>query len=447
MSVEKPSGSLAPVDWQQRKWSRTDAKHLLWRTQFGASAEQIARTHTDGSAKSLERLFSLQPESTAFVAADELLRRAAMDTDSPASLKAWWLHRLFHSVNPLPEKMALFWHNHFATSIAKVRSASAMAAQNDLCRREALGSFRRLLHGMTRDGAMLVWLDGNANRRRHANENFAREIMELFALGEGHYSEKDIKEAARAFTGWHVREGQFWFNRDQHDFGIKTVFGKMGDFDGGAVVDLCLAQKACPRFLAAKLLRAFVLPQPAEAIVAAVAARVRAHDFAMGEVLRELLASELFHSDEARGALIKSPIELALGALRALEGQPNLRAVHAVTTLLGQDIFQPPTVKGWEGGRLWITSASLLQRANFAATLTGSNQLGAINAPEISARKTDTTPAQIVAHYTDLLLARPPAPETRLRLESYAAASTGETADRIRGLLHLIMAMPEFQLM
>ena len=447
MSIEKPSGILAPVDWQQRTWSRADAKHLLWRAQFGASAQEIARAHADGPAKTLARLLAPQPESTAFTAADSLLHRAAMDTGSADDLKAWWLHRLFHSANPLTEKLTLFWHNHFATSIAKVRSTAAMSAQNGLCRREALGSFRRLLHGMTQDGAMLVWLDGNANRRRHANENFAREIMELFALGEGNYSEKDIKEAARAFTGWHVREGQYWFNRAQHDEGIKTVFGKTGALGGGEVVDLCLAQKACPRFLATKLLRAFVLPQPTEAMVAALAARLRAHDFAMAAVMGELLASELFHGIQTRGTLIKGPAELALGALRALDGQPNLRTVNAVMSLLGQDIFQPATVKGWEGGRMWITSASLLQRANFAAALTGTNQLGSIQSPDARARGADTAPAAIVAHYTDLLLARPPAQESRQRLESYFADATGDGADRIRGLLHLIMAMPEFQLM
>ena len=144
---------------------------------------------------------------------------------------------MLHSANPIVEKMSLFWHNHFATSYAKVQSVEHMAAQNDLIRRTAVGSFRQLLAGMSRDVAMLIWLDGNANRKRHANENFAREVLELFSLGLGNYTERDIKEAARAFTGWHVREDRFWFNKRQHDSASKSLLGRSGNFDGDDVID------------------------------------------------------------------------------------------------------------------------------------------------------------------------------------------------------------------
>ncbi len=436
-----PTGLFAPRA-SDRRWSRHDATHLLRRAQFGASRAEIDRATADGLDKTLDRLLTSQPENEEFRLTESLLRRAAHDTGSAASLRAWWLHRMFYTANPLFEKLALFWHNHFATSIAKVNSVPHMAAQNDLCRTEALGSFRRLLHGMTKDVAMLIWLDGNANRRRHANENFAREVMELFSLGEGNYTEDDIKQAARAFTGWHVRDEQFWFNRRQHDFGPKTVFGRTANHDGGDIIDLCLAQSACPRFLAHKLLRAFVLDQPEKEHVAALAARIRARDFAMGAVLRELLASDFFYSETARAGLIKGPVELVLGALRALEARPNLQAVGRVAAQLGQDLFAPPTVKGWEGGRLWITSATLLQRNNFITALLD-GQLGHLGAP--ATRTWGSAPAA-VSFYTDLLLASDPSPVERARLVAYPKQAQGDEAARTRGLLHLIMTLPEFQL-
>jgi uncharacterized protein (DUF1800 family) len=333
---------------------------------------------------------------------------------------------------PLAEKMCLFWHNHFATSNVKVRSANDMAEQNDLLRTHALGDFKALLAGMARDVAMLLWLDGNANRLRSPNENFAREVMELFTLGVGHYTEKDIQEAARAFTGWHVRNGAFWFNRLQHDSGVKSVMGKSGPFDGDDILRLCLAHEACPRFLAQKLLREFVMPSPDEASVAALAGCIRAHDFQMAPVLRELLSSRLFYSAAARHSLIKGPVQFILGIYRALKVQPNLKATARIIAALGQDLFQPPTVKGWEGGRLWITSATLLQRANFAAALTGSGDYGSIGAPLHS-----------VEELADLLLAR----EADLTpVKDCFDKAGGSRDERLRRALHLLLTMPEFQM-
>ena len=433
--MSKPTGNLgarAPGGWTRR-----DATHLLWRAQFGASETEIARATRDGLANTLDRLLSPHPESDEFQATEPLLREAAFNSGGIGDLKAWWLHRMHYTANPLRERLTLLWHNHFATSNAKVRSVPAMAAQNDLFRRESLGSFRRLLHGMAKDVAMLIWLDSNANRKRHANENFAREVMELFSLGEGNYTEDDIKQAARAFTGWHVRDDAFWFNQLQHDNRNKTLFGKTQNLDGGDVVDLCLAHEACPRYLAYKLLRAFVLESPSTKLIGALAARIREHDFEMAPVMRELLSSKLFYSSAARHAVIKSPVQLVLGTFRALGGRPNLQAAGQLMAQLGQDIFEPPTVKGWEGGRLWITSATLLQRSNFVAALLN-DKLGILDEPAKNP-KADTV------FYTELLLARD-VPETRARLEKYFTTASGSRDERLRGLLHLVMTLPEFQL-
>ncbi len=421
------------------EWSRREATHFLWRTGFGASADEIQQVTTDGLDKAIDRLLSPQTESAAFGKADAVLRQAAFDSGNIADLKAWWLHRMTASANPLVEKLTLLWHNHFATSNAKVDSVPLMAAQNDLLRRESLGSFRRVLYDIAKDVAMLVWLDSNSNRKRHPNENFAREVMELFSLGVGNYSEHDIQEAARAFTGWHVRSGEFWFNAIQHDTGEKAVFSKRGHFDGGEVIELCLEHPACPRFLAFKLLRQFVEPSPSREHIDALAARIRQHNFEWRSILRELFSSRLFFSEQARQSIIKSPVELLLGAVRQLKAKPNLQSLARLSAELGQDLFEPPTVKGWDGGRLWISSTTLIQRANFATALLKSNQLGSVSFATL--RVEDD-----VNYFVQLLLARDVGAEAVAELRQFMKNQTGDPETRLRSLTQFVMQMPEYQL-
>lgn len=447
MNVPGPMTEWLQPQRPEEGWSRRDAAHILWRTQFGATRTEIEQATDAGLEKLLDRLTTPQPESNAFLSADVLLRRTALDTGNVADLKAWWLYRMLHSANPLVEKMSLIWHSHFATSNVKVQSVPHMAAQNDLIRQYAVGNFRPLLHGMARDVAMLIWLDGNANRKRHPNENFAREVMELFSLDVGNYTESDIKEAARAFSGWQVREDKFWFNELQHDGGTKTVLGTTANLDGDGVIDLCLAQPACPRFLARKLLRAFVVPSPDPELVDGVAQRIRHHDFEMAAVLRELLGSRLFFSEQARGALIKGPVELVLGAFRSLEVQPKLATAIPLLASLGQDLFEPPTVKGWDGGRLWISSTSMLQRANFAADLATGGRLGSIPEQVLSPVPVSLDNSEaIVRHFADLLLNRDLASDVTSRLVGYLNQAEGNREQRARDIIQLIMTMPEYQL-
>ncbi len=423
--------NLAPHNTRQQGWTRRDAAHLLWRTQCGASEAEVPRAFGEGLEKTLDRLLTPPAEDAAFSETAALLRQTAGDADNIEPLKTWWLYRMTAGPSPLTEKLCLFWHNLFATSNVKVRSARHMGAQNDLIRTHALGDFKEMLAGMARDVAMLIWLDGNANRVRSPNENFAREVMELFTLGVGNYTEADIKEAARAFTGWHMRNESFWFNRLQHDTGTKKLFGESGNLDGGDVLRLCLKHEACPRFLAVRLLKEFVMPHPDESAVTAVAGSIREHDFRMTPVLRELLGSQLFFSAAARHCLIKSPVQFVLGTYRALGVRPNLKTTAQIIAALGQDLFQPPTVKGWEGGRLWITSATLLQRANFAASLTTSETYGNISAPLTS-----------VEQLAELLLARDADLASAV---SFFSKASGSRDDRTRGALQLILTMPEFQ--
>ncbi|MFO0896268.1 MAG: DUF1800 domain-containing protein [Pirellulales bacterium] len=437
---------LEPLPSGQR-FSRRDAAHLLWRTQCGASAADIDRAVSDGPAATVDRLLAVQSESDEFTGDDATLRRLALDSGNPADLKAWWAHRLLESANPLAEKLTLFWHGHFATSHVKVRSSEQMLAQNELFRRHAWGSFRELLHGVSRDVAMLVWLDSNSNRVRHANENFARELFELFALGVGHYSEQDIQQAARAFTGWHVRKDQFWFNKLQHDTGEKTVFGQTKDLDGDDVVELSLEQPAAARFLAGKLLRFFVSPTPPDAAVDEVAAALRASDYQLQPVLRQVFTSAYFYSPEVRRSIIKSPADLLLGAHRALESRAKLQETTQRMAELGQDLFAPPTVEGWTGGRLWINSATLLARANFAADLALGDRFGSIASPvETAAKLGWTEPSQALDHYGELLLASDLG-DARPRLEQHLRQTSGGLELRLRGTIHSLLTMPEYQLM
>jgi uncharacterized protein (DUF1800 family) len=437
---------LSPFDFKSHGWNRRDAAHLVRRTQFGASHSDVQQAFDDGPEAAIERLLAEQVESSDFLARDTALHRVAMDSGDIVDLRAWWANRMLYSANPLVEKLALFWHGHFATSNAKVRSVRQMAAQNALFRKHAVGSFRQLLHDVARDVAMLVWLDGNANRRRQPNENFARELFELFSLGVGNYSERDIKEASRAFSGWHLRKGEFWYNSMQHDTGSKTVFNETGNFDGDDLVELCLKQDAAPRFLAKKLLRFFVMPSPPDESVVELATCIRENDFSMRPVLRSLFSSAIFFAPESRHSIIKSPTDFVLGTQRTLEARVNLRESVNLMAQLGQSLFEPPTVEGWKGGRTWINSATMLGRANFAAELVIGNRFGQIADPaETAARFGWHDSHDAVEYYVELLLSSD-VPSASGAIEEYLAQATGTLGRRLRGVVQLLLTLPEFNL-
>jgi uncharacterized protein (DUF1800 family) len=249
---------------------------------------------------------------------------------------------------------------------------SVMLEQNQLLRRHALGNFGEMLHEVSKSPAMVVYLDGASNRRGNPNENFAREVMELFTLGDGHYSEADVKEAARAFTGWSVEPatGEFRWRPRQHDDGEKIIFGRRGQFDGDAVLDLLLQRPETAQFVTRKLWREFVSPTPDEAEVKRIAARFRESGYEIRVVMRELLLSNAFWAEENRMVLIKSPVDLVVGTVRSLDVElPDTRALALLLRNLGQDLLAPPNVRGWPGGEYWINSSSLLTRKQFIERL------------------------------------------------------------------------------
>jgi uncharacterized protein (DUF1800 family) len=270
--------------------------------------------------------------------------------------------------SPLTERMTLFWHSHFVSSQQKVKLAELMYRQNVTLRAQALGNFGAMLHAVARDPAMIVYLDSAQNRKGAANENFARELMELFTLGEGNYGESDVKEAARAFTGWSLdrERGEFVFRRAVHDYGSKTVLDRTGNFDGDDVIDILLAQPSTAEFVSRKLWREFVSPDPDAAEVKRIAARFRDSGYDIKTALYALLTSDAFYARENRGTLFKSPVDLVVGTLRQFGMHPGDTIPFAVAAAgMGQNLFSPPNVRGWPGQEAWINTSSLLARKQF----------------------------------------------------------------------------------
>jgi uncharacterized protein (DUF1800 family) len=375
----KPLPPLDKLDpqraWQtwepddKQPWDLKWAGHLYRRAGFGASLTELREAKKRGFKATLDLLCNGDPkaaELTSFLH-DEGAKIAKRNT--ALDLRGWWLYCMLHSGHPLREKMVLFWHNHFATSIVKVERAALMFEQNKLLRQHALGKFGPFLLGMSKDPAMLIWLDSNRNVKGKANENYAREVMELFSLGVGNYTEADIREAARAFTGWHTDDDAFEFNAHYHDDGKKTILGQTGNWNGDDVVRILLQQKACAEFLTGKLFRFLISEsqEPPRALLAPLTESLRKSDYDLGACVRTMLSSRLFFSEHAYRQRIKSPVEFVLGTARAtVEGSLPQLVLIARLEAMGQSLFAPPNVKGWRGGRAWLNTSTMLARQNFA---------------------------------------------------------------------------------
>lgn len=379
------------------RWNFTTAAHLLNRAGFGGPPAEIESLLALGPEKAVahfvdyEKIQDLTPDpqwakpdpdrAKKFMEARQLgeeerrKRQREIQRENRqhmVELRGWWLERMAKGPRPLQEKMVLFWHGHFATSVEKVKEAYLMWRQNELFRRMATGNWLDMLIEVAQDPAMLVWLDQAQSRKEHANENFAREVMELFTLGEGHYTEKDITEGARALTGWsYDRLAQKFINRPfWHDNGEKVIFGKRGNFDGEDFLEMIAAQPQAARFITAKLWNFFAGETPSEEIVTALADAFRSSNNAFKPVLRAMFSSEAFYSPSIIRNQVKSPVQWLVGSVCVLERQlPPPLVCFSLTRNLGQDLFAPPNVKGWDGGLSWITTNNLLARYNEAATL------------------------------------------------------------------------------
>jgi uncharacterized protein (DUF1800 family) len=390
--------------------SYDDARHLLNRTGFGATdaevrrfagmaREEAARTllaETRTTAVTAPPAFTADPGPLRYprenASAEERKQFQQEQIRDGLELRGWWIEEMLATPSPLTERMTLFWHNHFVSAQQKVRLAGLMYRQNVTLRENALGNFGTLLHAVARDPAMVIYLDNAQNRKGTPNENFAREVMELFTLGEGHYGEPDIKEAARAFTGWSLNRetGRFMFRPFIHDYGQKTVLGRAGNLDGDDVLDILLAKPETAEFVTRKLWREFVSQDPDEREVRRIAARFRDSRYEIKVALYEILASDAFYAAANRGTLVKSPVDLVVGTLRQFGMRPSETVPFAVAAAnMGQNLFGPPNVKGWPGGDAWINSNRLLARKAFLDRLfradDAAGSMDASPAPEMTA--------------------------------------------------------------
>ncbi len=366
-------------------WDVRKVAHLHRRAGFGATMSELRRDVKDGPAASIDRLLEAREPDSMEVAVQNAIRDGVLNSGDSERLKAWWLYRILYGSDPLREKLTLFWHSHFATSLRKVGEVGMMLVQNELLRKHAIDEFGPLLMAIASDPAMLVWLDGADSRKEKPNENFAREFLELFTLGVGNYTEVDIREAARAFTGW-VRPGDdraamtgpFRYDAAHFDDGVKTFLKQRGPWKPHDIVGITLEQPAVADFLCRKLYRYFVSEseEPSPDLILPLANEFRSHGHSMRHIVGVILRSRHFYSRAAYRQRIKGPVEFSAGLLRTLEVPPGPNTTLALAVACerqGQDLFHPPNVKGWDGGRNWLNSTTLLERGNWVADVIWGN--------------------------------------------------------------------------
>lgn len=501
---EKVETSLLPIG--DEEFGYREARHLLQRAGFGGTDEQIRTLAAWGPQKAVDFIVDyhdipfetdspsafdhdiMRPPTRAEQA---LLQRARQTGDENTlsriremrqraqrddrgqmrELRHWWITRMIQTPRPFEEKMTLFWHGHFATSYRAIEDSYHMYAQNRMFRGFALGNFGDLLRAVIRDPAMLRYLNNDRNRKDAPNENLAREIMELFSLGEGNYSERDIKEGARALTGYTFRDDAFSYDKNNHDEGAKYILGIQGNLDGDGFVNAILRSQHCAPFICAKLYKFFVkeIPTDTRALDGAERAVVRAMSKVMQQsryeikpVMRKLLMSRHFYDPNLIGNKIKSPVELVVGSVRSLNTPVrNMVVLANALDQMGQSLFMPPSVKGWDGGRAWINTSTLFTRQNtLVYMLTGElaqtdrrfvdptpydprRLIACMNDPRIEG----DPPDDLVANQLmDLVLGRRPYGAGELLISAARKVAKPTTRDGIRTMLLLTTSMPEYQL-
>ncbi len=471
-------------------WNRRLAAHLLRRAGFGGSPADVERIASMSARDAVDSFINFATKSSLAarpaledppvpprglyrgfmqgMAADNAtvdarkafqMQNNRTRRENLIAMQQWWLGRMIASPAPLQEKMTLFWHGHFTSSPEKQTTAQELFMQNQIFREYALGNVRELTLHVSQDPAMLRYLDNNVNVKAHPNENYARELMELFTLGIGNYTEQDIRESARALTGWTFRKnpdgtGSFYDNRGVHDDGTKTFLGQSGNFTGNDVITIIFQQPAAAKWFATKLLSFFVYMEPEPALVNQVAALIARNNFEMKPVMSALLRSNVFFSDRAYRALVKSPVEFVVGT-HQLFGIPEVAPVELATLrAMGQVLFYPPNVKGWDGGAAWLSSATILTRENFANGM-AQNPKMMQGAEWIGSAMRTMDPKAVAKLLTDTMLQGDVSPASIAQLVAYLGGA-GQSAlaelshenvdERVRNAAYLTMAMPAFQL-
>lgn len=488
---------LTPLDSKQ--WDVAKAAHLLNRAGFGGTPEEIDALYKAGFDNATHSLLNAPDDARQFpkpaaVAPVNLLAMRMETRDLPEEerkkkfqemqkqmrttmldLTVWWINRMLRTPNPLREKLTFFWHGHFATSVQKVKQAYLLWQQNETLRQNALGNFGQMTKAIARDPAMMVYLDTRESKKDHPNENFARELMELFTLGIGNYTEQDIQNSARAFTGYKINpeDDSFRWAPLQHDNGVKTFFGHTGKFGGDDIIDMILQKPACAQFIARKLWTFFAYENPKPALVAALAGSFRSHYYEIKPLMAEIFRSAEFYSPAAIRTQIKSPVQWLVQTSKILgtDPPPGFVMFNALRQL-GQVPFMPPNVKGWDGGKAWITTSTLLFRYNFANFELGNAPVNVQALQKFAAAEKNPgrpgfdvenrtpvdfskiappdlrgDPQKLVRALTFRLFQSTLTPRETQPFVDFLKQKNNDTSDAtIRGLLHLMMSTPQYQL-
>ncbi len=477
-------GGLKPL--AEKDWDYAKARHLLVRAGFGGTPQEVNKFYALGLFKAVDTLvdFRLQPAAKAALDIsvplppddlekklrnDFLTKRAAAarttaEKNQTQKLREWWLERIVESPRPLQEKLTLFWHGHFANQQSVVRNSYTMYLQNQLFREHAAGNFRGLLYGIIHDPAMIRYLDNNKNVKGHANENLAREIMELFAMGEDQgYTEADIREAGRALTGYNFddKTGGFRLKVQEHDPGEKTIFGKKGNWSGDDLVNLILEQPATSRFIAKRLFEFFAYQDPNKETIDHMSATLRARDYELAPMLKNLFQSEEFYSEQAMGTKIKSPVQLVAGMMRDLgvKDTTSYSALNAAVESMGQKLLEPPDVKGWRRGRSWISANRMFTRYNSSAellqTLARQDSQTGVDVVALLEQGSCKNTEDIVNYLVKACFDRPLTSEQRKKLTASLgqfpppaqwAKQRNQLNAKLRSLLVLMTSTPEYQM-
>ena len=460
--------------------------HLLRRAGFGATPDELDQYMAKGYDAVVEEL--LYPGDAQNIP-DDLIRRYHAEMSEArdiAGAGAYWMYRMISTKCPLEEKIALFWHGLFATGYAKLNQARALLNQIDMFRRCGLGNYRELLVELSKDPAMILWLDNNENHKGAVNENYGRELLELFSMGIGNYSEQDIKEGSRALTGWTLANAEymsiraskdsiwpysriawhFQYRDEDHDDGEKTFLGHTGNFNGEDIIDIIVQQEATARFVSTRLFQFFAADEVDADGEEAVQDMMRCYfesGYEIRSMLRTLFHSDYFKSGKAHFARVKGPVELMVGAMRmAGSYQTPTLGIEKVTIqslFMGQGLLQPPTVEGWHEGVEWIDSGSFVERLNFAA-----KELSNVSRPGVRAiidrlaHETGgtLTPEELVDRCLDIVGPITVSDSTHDALVSYAAHQGeldltcrqpgDESEQRVGNMLRLVASTREFQL-
>lgn len=394
------------------KLSFNDARHLASRTGIGAEWETIQRFQNLTRQQSINHLLKshdnslprppgMIPWNRTIGLINNMRRKKMVKRISRVEgkkLQDWWVTHLLKTRSPFLERMTLFWHNHFPSSIHKTQQVGMLHKQNLLLRKHALGNFGQMLHAVAKDPAMLIYLDGYVSTKEEPNENFSRELLELFTIGIGNYSENDMREAARSFTGWGIddRSGRFVNRANNHDNGSKTFLGKRGNFKGEDIINILLKHPKTAERIASKMWHEFIsISRPDQGVIKQWAQVFRESNYDISTLLNAVLTSPVFWTKQHRGSLIKSPIELTIGTLRTLPYSSAHTDLAHNLNIMGQGVFAHPNVKGWDGGTSWISTQSLLRRNSILNNLTKGNLNERKNRGEISNKLPEIEPSQM----------------------------------------------------